>query len=187
MEIKDLVNSYGIIGVISNYKCNFDLNNTILELHINNLNSALKIVGLQDNILNKKLKDLALNELFKVDLATKLNNEIIIIGNLSNMLDYKDLEFIKKLLIKLYTDYHKKIVVIDNELNTFFNLTNKIVIMQNKTILYISEDFYDKNLYKYVKIPKIIDFVNYVNRYGKVLENNIDIYELIKDIYRSVS
>lgn len=187
MEIKDIINSYGIVGIISSYKSNLDLDKTILELKINNLNSALKIVGLDNDIVNIKLKNLALSTLLKIDLATKLNNDIIIIGNLSNMLDYKDLEFIKKLLIKLNNEYAKKIVVIDNEIKTFFNLTKRIIIMQNKTILYETDDFYDEQLYKYVKMPKIIEFIKYVNQKAKILENNIDIYELIKDIYRSVS
>ena len=59
--------------------------------------------------------------------------------------------------------------------------------MQNKTIIYETEDFFDDNLYKYVKCPKIIEFIKYVNKDGKKLENNTDIYELIKDIYRSVT
>ena len=187
MEIKDIVNNYGIIGIISSYKSNLDLNRKVIELNINNIDDIFKLVGLNKDILDKKLKDLSINELFKVDLATKINRDIIIIGNLVNSLNYKELDFIKKLLIKLNSEDNKKIVVIDNDIKTFFNLTKKIIVMQNKTIIYETEDYYDDNLYKYVRCPKIIDFVKYVNKNGKILENNIDIYELIKDIFRSVT
>ncbi len=187
MEIKELVNQYGIIGVISSYKSNLDLNKTVLELKINKLNDALKMVELPDNIINLRLKDLSINDLVKIDLATKLNNDIMIIGNLFNSLNSKELEFIKKLLLKLNKEYNKKIVIIDNNVQTFFNLSKKIIVMQNKSILYETDDFYDDNLYKYVRCPKIIEFIKYVNKDNKRLENNIDIYELIKDIYRSVT
>jgi hypothetical protein len=36
-------------------------------------------------------------------------------------------------------------------------------------------------------MPKIIEFIKYVNKDKKVLNETTDIYELIKDIYRSVS
>ena len=187
MEIKDILNNYGVIGVISNYQNNLNKDKMVIELNINNLNNALKMVGLNDTFINKKVKDLSLSEQTKLDLATKLTNDIIIIGNLANTLNYKDLDFIKKLLLKLNKEYNKKIVVIDNKVDVFFNLTKRIIVLQNKTILYETEDYFDDNLYKYVKMPKIIEFIKYVNKDNKKLDNNIDIYELIKDIYRSVS
>ena len=187
MEIKDLVNEYGIIGIVSNYQNKLKDDDMVIELNIKNLNDTLKLVGLDENIMHTKVKDLSLSEKVKIDLATKINNDVIIIGNLANSLNYKDLNNIKQLLINLNMDYQKKIVVIDSDIKTFFNLTKKIIIMQNKTIIYETEDFFDDNLYKYVKCPKIIEFIKYVNKDGKKLENNTDIYELIKDIYRSVT
>ena len=59
--------------------------------------------------------------------------------------------------------------------------------MQNKKIIYSTIDFYDNKLYEYVKMPKIIEFVKYVNSNEKKLDNHLDIHELIKDIYRSLS
>ena len=59
--------------------------------------------------------------------------------------------------------------------------------MKDKKIIYVADDFYDDELYKYVNIPNIVDFIKFVNNDNKRLDNNIEIYELIKDIYRSVS
>lgn len=187
MEVKNLVNNYGIIGVISNYQSNLKMEGKVSNLNIKNLNKALKMVELDESVIDKNIDSLSLSDIFKLELATKLNNEIIIIGNLSNTLNYKDIEYIKKLLLKLNNDYQKKIVVIDNDIKMFFNLAKKIIVMQNKNILYETEDFYDDKLYEYVKMPKIIEFIKYVNKSEKKLNNNVDIYELIKDIYRSVS
>ena len=187
MEIKNLLNDYKIIGVIGSYKHTLNLNNKVKDLKIDNLNNALKMVNLDLSIINSKLEDLTISELWKIDLATKLDNDIIIIGNLYNSLIYKEREIMKKLFIKLSNNYNKKIVIIDNNVNSFFNLVNMIFVVDDKDIVYKTDDFYDMNLYKYINIPNIVEFINYVNKNKKILNNTIDIYELIKDIYRSVS
>lgn len=184
--MKERIEKYGIIGVVSNYSPVIS-NVKISELNIRNIDNALKMVGLDNDVKNKLYSELSLSEQFKVDLMTKLNKDIIIIGNMSKCLIYKDMEFIKKLLIKLNNDYHKKIVVIDEDVNVFFDLVKYICVINNKEIIYETTDFFDDKLYKYCKIPKIIEFIKYVNKDGKKLNNNILVYELIKDMYRSLS
>ena len=36
-------------------------------------------------------------------------------------------------------------------------------------------------------MPKIIELIKYLNKEGRKIQETTDIYELIKDIYRSVS
>lgn len=187
MEIKELLKNYKVIGVIGNYQSTLKLNGKVRDILVKDINKALKMVNLEEKYADFLLKDLSISELWKVDLISKLDNEIIIIGNLSNSLIYKDLELMKKLFIKLSNEYNKQIVVIDNNLNSFFNLTNKIFVLDNKKIVYNTLDFFDNKLYEYVNIPKIVDFINYVNDKGININKTVDIYELIKDIYRSVS
>ena len=186
MEIKTYLNEYGIIGVVSNYKNSLQPFNTIQDLNIKNLESALKMVGLDNTIIAKKYSDITINELWKIDLATKLNNEIIIVGNLSTSLNNKDINYMKKLFRKLSQEYHKKIVIIDDDINIFFEIVKKILVVKNHKVIYETEDFFDKQLYRHCKMPKIVEFINYINRDKKILQNNVEIYELIKDIYRSV-
>lgn len=187
MEIKDLVNKYGIIGVISNYKCSLKMAGTVKDLGINNSLNALKMVGLDKEVYEKKMVDLSLSELWKIDLATKLNEKIIIIGNLASSLNHKDLLYMQKLLLKLHEDYGKKIVIIDEDVKVFFNVVKYVVVLEDKQIIFATDNFFDKELYMYVKMPEIISFLTYVNKDGKKLQETIDIYELIKDIYRNVS
>ena len=186
MEIKDMLENYGIIGIVSNYNSSLK-DSKVKELNIKNISKALKMVSLDDSYLDKFTNELTCSEKFKIDLAMKLDKDIIIIGNLSKCLIYKDIEYIKKLLNKLNNDYHKKIIIIDEDINVFINLVKVICVMQNKKIIYSTIDFYDDKLYEYVKMPKIIDFVKYVNSNEKKLDNHLDIHELIKDIYRSLS
>ena len=145
------------------------------------------MVNLDESLIDKDINELTINELCKIDLMTKLSKDIIIVGNLSNCLNYKDIEYMKKLFIKLNKDYNKKIVVIDEDINVFFNLTKDIFIMKNKEIIYETNDFFDDKLYEYVNMPKIIEFIKYVNKDKKRLDDTTDIYELIKDIYRGIS
>ena len=183
----DLVKDYGIIGICSSYGSTLIKEGKVAELPIKNMTQALKMVSLDESIMNKEINDLTLSEKFKLELATKLQDNIIIIGNMANTLNYKDQEYIKKLLIKLNSDYNKKVIVIDNDIKVFFNLVKRIYVIQDKKILYETSNFFDDGLYKYMNMPKIVEFIKYVNKDKKYLKETIDIYELIKDIYRSVS
>lgn len=186
MELKELLNTYEIIGIVSNYQSSLpDI--LVSNLNIKNINKALLMVGLDESILSKKVSELTLSELFKVDLLTKLDKDIIIIGNLSKNLIYKDIEFIKKLLLKLSNEYNKKIVIIDEDIKVFMNLVKYIYVMKNKQIIYSTNNFFDDELYKYVKMPKIIEFIKYVNKDEKRVDETLEIYELIKDIFRRLS
>ena len=187
MELKSILDKYGLIGVISTFKSTLNMESTVRELNINNLSKALKMVGLTDDVIDKKLSDLTMSEVWKVELASKLQKEMIIVGNMSTSLNAKEIDYMQKLFLKLNNNYHKKIVVIDNSMEVFINFVKKVYVIKNKEIVYNTEDFFDKRLYDYTNMPKIVEFINYVNQDGKVLNNNTDIYELIKDIYRSAS
>jgi len=187
MEIKDILNEFNIIGVVGNYQGSSKLKGKIKDLKIKNISSALKMVGLDDSCLEKNISDLSISEQWKLELASKLDENIIIIGNLYNSLIYKDREYMKKLFNKLCNQYSKKIVIIDNNVNSFIGIAKKILVMKNKKIIYETNDLFDQELYKYVKMPKIIDFIKYVNKDSIKVDKTTDIYELIKDIYRRVS
>ena len=69
----------------------------------------------------------------------------------------------------------------------FFNLVRQICIIEDNKVIYCTNNFFDNNLEKYTSIPKIVDFIKYINRNEKRIDETTEIYELIKDIYRSVS
>ena len=187
MEIKDILKSHPIIGVINNYKSTIKINGKVKNLNIKNASKALKMVLLDDSILEKDIKELSISELWKIELAIKLEEKIIIIGNMYNSLIHKDREYMKKLFKKLCTEYNKKIIIIDNNINSFINVVEKVVVINKKDIVYITDNYFDKDLYKYIKIPKIVDFIKYVNKDGIKVNETTEIYELLKDIYRRVS
>ena len=187
MELKNILKDTNLIGIISKYKSNLKLSGNICDLEIKNISKALKIVGLDDTYLDKNINDLTISELWKIELLTKLDKDVIIVGNMYDSLIHKDREYMKKLFIKLSNKYHKKIVIIDNNIISFFNLVKKIIVIKNKEVVYETNDFFDLSLYEHINMPKIVDFILYVNKKGTKINNTIEIYELIKDIYRSVS
>ena len=108
MEINEILEKNGIIGVIGNYKSTINLNQKVKDLKIKNFDNSLKMVGLENIDRDTILKDLSISEQWKLDLATKLHNDIIIIGNIYNSLIYRDREVVKKLLLILNIKYNKK-------------------------------------------------------------------------------
>lgn len=187
MEIKDVLKECSILGVVGNYKSTLKLMGKVKDLSVKNISMALKMVNLSDSILDRNLQDLSISEVWKIELATKLDEDIIIIGNMYNSLIHKDREYIKKLFIKLSEEYGKKIVLIDNNMNSFLNFVKKLVVINNKSVIYVTEDLYDEKLYDYIRMPKLIEFINYVNKDSEKVNKTTDIYELLKDIYRRVS
>ena len=102
MEIKEIIDKENLIGVVSNYQSNINMSGRVIDLNIRNIEKALVMVGLNESFIEKELNTLSLSELWKVELATKLDKEYIIVGNLSKNLIYKDIDYMKKLLIKLW-------------------------------------------------------------------------------------
>lgn len=181
-----MLKNNGIIGVVSNYQHSLP-NILVKDLKIKNIDKALIMISLDNSVLNKNVNELTLKELFMVDLLTKLDKDIIIVGNLSKSLIYKDIEFIKKILLKLNKEYNKKVVIIDEDVNVFINVVKYVYVLKNKEIVYSTDNFYDDKLYEYVKMPKIVEFIKYVNKNNKRIDETLEIYELIKDIFRRLS
>ena len=187
MEIKKMLISNKIIGIVGNYRSTFNFSGYVRDLKIKNIENALRMVDLNNQVMDKKFDELNFRELWKLELASKLDNEVIIVGNLYKNLIHKDIEYVKKLFLKLSQNYHKKIIVIDKNVLTFMGITKTIIVIKNKKVEYITNDFYDDKLYLYTKMPKIVEFIKYINEKNHNIKEHLDIYELIKDIYRSVS
>ena len=188
MEIRKYLKNYNIVSVISNYKTSIKSDEKVINLlNKKKIEQSLKMMSLNKDILDKKFGELSLSEQFKVDLLTKLNKEIILIGNLSTDLKYKDREIIIKMLVKLTTDYNKKVLIIDDDISEIMDICKYYLVLQNKDVIYETDNVYDDELYKYTKMPEIISFVKKINKKGIKLKSYTNIHELIKAIYRSVS
>jgi energy-coupling factor transporter ATP-binding protein EcfA2 len=151
---------------------------------------SFKMVKLADCTIKKEITYLSSSEKLKVELAILLlkNVDTLVLYHFDKYFMEKDLQFFKKLFRKLVVKYNKTIVMVDCGFSFALDFADIAIYKndKNKVVSVDKKDFYDDKLLSYVDIPKIIDFVKYVNFNDKILNDYTDIKELIKAIYREV-
>lgn len=177
-NVKDEIKSY---MVNYNYKC---------KNMVKHIIDSLKMVGLDDSFLEKNPNRLSFVEAKKVELACLLsyNPEVFILCDFEKGMTYKEREYFRKLFLKLKNDFNKTIILISSDLTFMFDLVDKLYVI-NKGKIAIEGDkdiFYSDKLYKYIEMPKIVEFVKYSNSLGYNIQEYTDFKELIKEIYRNV-
>lgn len=151
---------------------------------------SLKIVGLSEEYLDRKPNTLSFTEKKKVMLACAMsyNPSVLIVEDFEKGLIFRDREYFRKLFLKLKNKFNKTIILLSNDLTFMFELVDKLYVI-NKGKLVLSggkEIYYDNKLYKYVEMPKIIEFTKYAQESGHSILEYTDIKELIKELYRNV-
>ena len=181
MELKELDGS--LIGVISS-SVKIDLENKkVSEIVTNKQNDSLRIVRLDENILDKKYSELSNRDKNKVILASKLHDKVIILSDFSKGLLKKDIEYFKNIFKKIVT-YNKKIILIDKNSELFLNCVDKLYVINNDDIIYETSDIYDKELASYIDLPKLVDFNFKCVDLGVRIDHYQELDELLKAIYR---
>lgn len=154
------------------------------------ISDSLKIVGLNDSYLDRDPNKLSSIEQKKVLLASVLsyNPEVIILDYFFDGMNFRDIEYFKKLFIKLKSKFSKTIIVLENNATYLFNLVDKVYVIDNGELVMKGEKdiFYNNKLYKYVNVPPIVEFTKYVQSMDHNILEYTDIKELIKEIYRHV-
>ena len=176
--VKDEIKSY---MVNYRYKCN----NIVKHIM-----DSLKMVGLSDSFLDRDPNKLSYVESKKVELACILsyNPEVLILSDFEKGLNYKEREYFKKLFLKLKNSFKKTIILISSDLTFMFNLIDRVYLLRRGKLVVDSDKdiFYDNKLYKYMEMPKIVEFTKYVNSLDHNILEYTDFKELIKEIYRNV-
>lgn len=189
------------IGIIKYYTRNAFFTKTVKEemlLTLNNygvknikekINWALKIVGLNNNILERNPNNLSATEKNKLAFALALsyNPEVLIFDNFELGLSYKEKENFKRLLRVLKLKYHKTIILISNNVDFLKNIVDKYLVINNGSCVFDGLSCYNSDIYDYTDMPLLIDFINYVRSEGHDIDRYIDIKELIKGIYRDIT
>jgi energy-coupling factor transporter ATP-binding protein EcfA2 len=182
MELNNLEGK--IIGVINyDYKELVDSSKLVKEIIINRPLDALKMVKLDETILEQVYNTLSSRDKNKVILASKLQNKVIILSNFTKGLTKKDIEYFKTLFKKIIT-YNRKIILIDKNTEMFLNCVDNIYVYKNNKVIYETNDIYDNNLSTYCDVPKIVEFTNTTSLYGIRIDHYLEFDELLKAIYR---
>ena len=182
MELKNLEGK--IIGVIADIMED-DINpNTLVNTLIpKKIDEALKMVDLDNDIKNKLVADLSSRERNKVILASKLQDDVIILYDFTKGLTKKDLDYFKKLFKKIVL-YNKKIILVTKDSEMFLNCVDKIYLINNDSIIVETTDIFEPTLYMDINPPAIVNFIYKCQEAGVSLDEYTDLNELIKSIFR---
>ncbi len=165
-----------------------------LEKKEKRISELLKIVGLKEEVLPKSPNELSSGEkeLLGIALALTLNPKVIILDEPTVYLDSKNKKNLIKLLKKLKREYQKTIIVISNDINFIYEISDNIVLINNGEVKLSVNCKELNNYYKVLKdnnmeVPLILEFINLVREEKNInLNSTNDINELIKEIYRNV-
>ena len=147
---------------------------------------VVKMLAIEKETLSKKPINLSNLENTLVILAYQLlKGKELVVNYLDVLLNYKEEVYLKRVLAKLAHNYNVKIAIFTNNIKFCFGLIDKILIVKDKEIVsYLDNDFYNLEIYKYIDMPEIIDFIIRTNNSGIKLDKYLDLDELIKGIYR---
>lgn len=151
---------------------------------------SLKMANIKSEYLGVPFDEMSNIMLRKMQLALALflNVKIIILDYFEKGMAYYELDYLKKLLNKINNMYHKTVIIFSNDISSFLDIINDVVIFKNGKIVYNGDknSFYDSMLYNYIDQPDIIHYINYLNDKGHKIDNYTDMKELLKAIYRDV-
>lgn len=173
---------------------NADLDNSIIDQNImvkdylkdsSKLVSALKLVGLSEDLLDRNINSLSDTEVLLVKLVEILlsRKKDIVINNYLSRFDYQYQQMLIRLFKKLAHQQNINIIISDNDKNLLFSFGD--VILYNKEYLTKNQfvrilDHVNQDLW-----PESALFSYYCNqKYQTQLKYYLDIKELIKGIYR---
>lgn len=173
-----------IIGVITdNYKEDDFKDLLVRDIIVNKTQESLKMVKLDESVLDKKFSDLSTNYKNKVILASKLHDKEIVLVNFSRGLLKKEMNYFKSLFKKV-VNYNRRIILIDKNAELFLNCVDRIYVINNDAIKYDTVDIFDKILELYIDPPQIVEFSNKCEKMGIRLDHYTELDELLKAIYR---
>lgn len=186
------------INYLNTVKEHMDYRINYYHLQIKNIEKkekdSLKIVGLEESLLNRNITELSRSEKKKVSLAIGLlsNPDIIILDEPFTFLDNKSRKRMIMVLKKLKEQYHKLIIIGTKDEESLYQYTDKMLFLKNKRIFLESPTSEAYERVDYLKrngftVPQRVLFTYKAIKKKKVkLEYHKDIRDMIKDIYKHV-
>lgn len=154
---------------------------------------SLKMVGLNELFIDRKIKTLSDSERFKVALATVLsiNPKVIILDDPTCFLDEDNKEELYKLIKMMKLKYNKTIVILSNDTEFILRIADYIYVLNNNKIFLHGDKYNVLTSNKLDKtnihIPEIIKFQKEFRKKTKIkLEYRDNVNDLIKDIYFNI-
>lgn len=158
------------------------------------VSDSLKMVGLNDNYLERNPFTLSNGEKRKVAIASIIafNPKIIVLDEPTIGLDDISKKNFIQLIRKLKLRLNKTIILISHDIELVHHVSDYVVVMDSGKVVIEGDKysvFKEEELLKKIglKVPKIIEFSNRVlDKKGIKIGYRDEINDLIKDIYRYV-
>lgn len=176
-------------NVIEYYLKKYKYRIETLNRHIKN---ALKMVGLGNRYLDRKIDTLSQSELKKVALASvlALNPKVIVLDEPTTNLDNSSKNNLIKIIRILKNRFHKTIILTSKDIDLIHKVSDYIYVLSNGKIVKSGtkyEIFTDFEILKkyHISMPKVIEFSKLVlDKKNIKLGYRDEINDLLKDIYR---
>lgn len=152
---------------------------------------ALKLVGLTEDYLDKKITSLSLKEKKKVSLASVLifNPKVIILEEPTLGISSKDKDELKKLIKLLKEKYKKTVILLTKDTDFAYSVTERTLLLYKGTLVSsgtkdLMTDETLLNTYG-LKAPEIVKFISAAKKKNIDLNYTNNILDLIKEVYRN--
>ncbi len=158
------------------------------------VSDALKMVGLDDNYLERNPFTLSNGEKRKVAIASIIafNPKVIILDEPTIGLDSVSKKNLLQLIRKLKQRLNKTIILISHDIELVHQVSDYVVVLDKGNVIAEGDKYnvfkQEEMLKEYgIKVPKIIEFSNKVlDKKGIKIGYRDEMNDLIKDIYRYV-
>ncbi len=169
-------------------KKNVDVKDTI---YLDKIISSLRMVGLDDTYLKREIRMLSKSEKRLLQIALNLvsNPELIIFEEPFLYLDNKYSYNIEKIILDLKEKYDKTIIILSQDPNLLYELTDNLIILSDNQVLVSGKTkviFKDKEFLtsKNINLPDILLFKELAKTKGIELGDTID--EIVKGVVENV-
>ncbi len=162
--------------------------------YIDKVISVLKMVGLDNSYLKRDINTLSKSDKRLLEIALNLitNPDILIITEPFLYLNKNKKFNIKKILLDLRKKYKKTIIILSNEINVLYELTDNLIILKDGQVLVNDRTkliFKDYNVLEknQIALPDLVLFSKIALEYNKKIDNYLDVNDLIKGVYKVAS
>lgn len=169
-------------------------NNLVIKNPLKKIKDSLKIVELEETILNKNIYEISFSErkilLFAISLLS--NPDILILEEPFKCIDKQNEKKLVMLIQRLKEQFKKTIIIISEDSNMLYKYTNEMIFIKNNEILltgktnelYLRVDYLKRNKFD---IPKIVEFTYIAKKTKEVkIDYHKDVRDIIKDIYKHI-
>ena len=152
---------------------------------------ALKLVGLPEEILNRRVYNLTIRERKLLSIASSLifNPNIIILEEVTAFLLEKDKENIKRLIRIMKEKYGKMVILVTKDTDFAYEVSDEIYLVSDGKVEKCEKEvLLDASILNRYNLntPRIVDFITEANKKEANLTYTPNILDLIKEVYRNV-